>query len=205
MDMRHVVPSARLRAAEDAPEGRMTGLVATYDDKYDIGFGFQESIQRGAFDEWLREHPVLPIYYQHGHRFAQAPIGVGTFRSTPEGLEADVELFMDNPTSQAVYRVGKAGGGSWEWSIGFRPTEDGIETKDRGQTEVITRAKLHEASIVLMGANPNTKTIEVRETPEEVEREIAAAGVEIPEHLLANLDRAEVRDIVRDLIAAEGV
>lgn len=191
-----------MERAEDDAEGIVRGYVTTWDQPYDIGWGWQEEIARGAFTESLQRGAV-PIMWQHD--WDAGPIGVT--RSTTEddkGLLFEVELFLDDPRARAVYRA-MAAGALREWSIGFYAEEILERTADK--VDRVTKGRLAETSVVVRGANPNTSTIEVRKAPEDVAPAVeptpepAPVTREIPAELLARLAEPHVRAVISSALS----
>jgi HK97 family phage prohead protease len=201
--------------AEGAPEGVVRGYVTTWDDPYNIGYGWNEEIARGAFSADLATRVALPIMYQH--QWDAGPIGVTrSITEDSHGLLMEVQLFLDNERAASIYRAMEAKA-LREWSIGFYPEviEENLET----QTDRVTQGRMAEASVVVRGANPNTSTIEVRTEPpavrcakcdadqelEDLEAEEAAraaaeaANAEVPAPLTDEVIRSSsLRALVRD-------
>ncbi|GAA2141568.1 hypothetical protein GCM10009760_25870 [Kitasatospora kazusensis] len=185
--------SVEFRAADDAPEGVVRGYVTTFGNSYDIGYGWQERIERGAFAEQIRSG-ALPIMWQHD--WDAGPIGVTRALTEDEhGVLAEAELFMDDPRGRAVWRAMQAGA-LREWSIGFYPE---IIRSDAAEpnTDIIERGRLAEASVVVRGANPETTTLEVRAA--DSNQGVKPTLARVPEFLLDQLDQAHVRELVRGL------
>ena len=145
-----------LRAAEDLGEGVVRGVVTTFDDPYPIGRSLREVITRSTFD--LSQS--VPLFFEH--RWGDGPIGVSrSLAAGSDGLEAEFELFLDDPRARSVWRAMKAGA-LREFSIGFMPTELTEERSAEHTTEKIIKGDLIEVSSVVRGANPNTETVSTR-------------------------------------------
>lgn len=167
MDPRSI--PAVLRAAVDAEgapiEGVLTGYGAVYETPYKIpGTRRRESLSSSAFvDNIAERNGAVPIFWGHGWaKEANAtPIGVAHVRSDEQALHIErAELFVDiSAEAQAVWRA-YAAGALREWSVGFKPAENGISV--RGDLDYITRGELLELSMVVKGAG-YTDTTSVRE------------------------------------------
>jgi HK97 family phage prohead protease len=163
MPLRHIPLEISIRETPGSNEPTLVGHSSTYGVKYPIGRNTTESIRSGAFDRSIRErNGVIPIYYQHNwkpERGAHAPIGHAEVRSDETGLHTTASLYTDiSPEAAAVHRAA-LNGALREWSVGFLPTADGIQVRDRN--EEITDADLYEASIVVKGAGV-TDMLQVR-------------------------------------------
>lgn len=218
--LRYAPIELRAAATPDAPQGILEGYASVYDVEYRIGYGLNEAIAPGAFSDSLAKRDnVLPVFYQHDWN---NPIGYARASEDEKGLHVQAHLFTDvNPTAASVYAA-TAAGALREWSIGFVPTT--IETRSEDQTadaptvEYVLAADLLEASVVVKGANPATEMVGVRaevaeETVPEMEDAPPAEATDgplldaaadlvddpaLPEHLLDNIDKEYVRDILRD-------
>lgn len=151
------IAGAEFRALGDEGSGAFEALVSAYGTTYDIGWGWQERIERGAFAS--AEGESVPIMYQH--QWGMAPIGDGIASETDLGLIIRGQLYLDeDPFVARIYRAMKAKA-LREWSVGFCP--EAMEwTDDEPEVDIITLATLLEASVVLRGANPDTATLDLR-------------------------------------------
>ncbi len=141
-------------------EGIVEALVAAFDVEYPIGGGLREVIRPGAFSGAVGE--PIAVFYQHGHQHGHAPIGTALAREeTSEGLRIEARLFLaESEKARATYAALEAGA-LREWSVGFRPIK--TRESDRGRLIEVLEAELPEVSAVLVGANPSTQTLAVRE------------------------------------------
>lgn len=196
--------SVELRAAEDGPEGAVVGYVTKFEPAYNVFPGLREKIAPGAFEEDLKASDgAIPLFWQHDHY--AGPIGVGVVKADDTGYLLDGLLFIeDDPRARGVFRAMEKRA-LREWSVGFLPSEIvATEEEDGTVLETITSARLLESSVVMLGANPNTETLDVRKSqaaPEATEAPAAPAAPVVPEFLLARLDETHVRSIVADLLA----
>lgn len=166
LNHRQLPGSFELREMDGSSEGVLVGVVTTYDSPYDIGWGFRESIESGAFDDSLEKQGTIPVFYQHNHRDGSTPIGVARMVPGDSGsLTMRAELFLDDPQAAAVFRAAKAGA-LREWSVGFYYGDEeagDLVVNKKEQLLTVRRGDLAEVSIVLRGANPETHTLDVRE------------------------------------------
>lgn len=170
-------------AAEgDESSGAITALVSAYDVKYLIGWRLWHTIEAGAFTDSIAEQAAIPLFWQHSWQYTeQAPIGHATAEETDEGLVITGTLYVDaDPSIARVYEAMKAGA-IREWSIGYRVLEIRTDSDDDDH-EFVTKGELLEASSVLRGANPETKTLQVasqllgRDLTESEAASLAAGG-----------------------------
>jgi HK97 family phage prohead protease len=191
--LRHL--SVELRAATDAPEGVVVGYATVWNTEYPIGYGQKEVIQRGAFADSIKRQSNKPVYLEHDWK--AGPIGHLTAIEDETGLRIEAQLYIDtSERARNVFRAMQAGA-MCEWSVGFLPDADGIKSDGkRPGLDIVTRGDLREASVVNMGANPDTSTVEVRtaETPEqETEEENLVDQIKV---LLARLLAGEAQELV---------
>jgi phage head maturation protease len=102
-------------------EGKMPKLVGTlavFDEWAEIKGSeghFMERLSRGAFTKTIRDHPDVPVMYQHGQDPQIGPKPLGTIDrlvETPRGVDYEVSLFdVDYVRSiLPALRAGKAAG-----------------------------------------------------------------------------------------------
>ena len=153
-----------LKATNDET-GTFRALVSVFGvvDSYD------EMIMPGAFAKSLErfgEDPI-PILWNHQWGEMDAHLASAKGIETDEGLEIEAQFDMDDPASQKAYRLLKSGRikefsiGGFEPSGGVRHTEiDGRDVWEIHEFELV------EVSLVLRGANPETRLIDVKSAAE---------------------------------------
>lgn len=200
-------------AGDDAPTwfdssrhvGRVEAFPSVFGRAYRMGFYTYHQIEPGAFDASLAEQDAIPLYVQHNWDWSERPpIGTG-FEASEADVAGEVDddggqarglliagAFYDTDDGRSTY-YGLADRALREWSIGYLIEEYTVEEDDEaGRTVLhVTRAQLWEASVVLRGANPYTRTLEVAArdaggiTAEDVRQlireELDAAGAGSPE------------------------
>ena len=95
------------------------------------------------------------------HQWDQ-PIGRGTVKVGRKQAVFDGHFFLDTAAGMEGYKTVKAMGNLQEWSFGFRvlEAEDG-EFEDRG-VQFLKKLELFEVSPVLVGANRETRTVDIK-------------------------------------------
>ncbi len=156
-----------VRSEEDSGgAGELLGVVTTYNSPYPIPGAFREQVMEGAFDASLEKHPVIPVYLQHGHIRGAAPIGEATKALGESGrLTMLVRLYLeDSGDARVAYRAARSGA-LREWSVGmfYGKNEGDIDVDSAERLVSIREADLREISLVLIGQNPETETLDVRE------------------------------------------
>lgn len=156
--------SASVKAA-DADTGIVTALVSAYGvvDSYD------EEIMPGAFTKSLERFgdDPIPILWNHEWGVMDAHLAEATGEDTDEGLVMTMQFDMDDPTSVKAFRLLKSRRIK-EFSIGGFEPSDGIRRVEKdGQTIwQVYEFELIEVSLVLRGANPETRLIDVKSAAE---------------------------------------
>jgi HK97 family phage prohead protease len=144
--------------AEAAGEGIVRAIPCVWDVTYRISATRSERVRRGAFAASIRQHPNVPIFQEH--RWDQ-PIGHSTsLEETSRGLEMTALLYLDSERGRSAWKALKAGALK-EWSVGFLPQTLSQDPNDP-RIDVVERARLLECSCVVLGANPETSTVDVR-------------------------------------------
>lgn len=169
-----------LEAKEEDGVGKVKALVSAYNVDYRMGWQTNHRMQVGTFAESLAANANVPLFWQHNWNYTeQPPIGVATGEETARGLVITGEFFLDTEAGRAVFNANKAGA-LREWSIGYRieeySSDAGSDKSDDIETWTITKAELMEASSVLRGANPKTKTLTVASLFERSGLEVANEG-----------------------------
>lgn len=149
-------------ATGGAPEGTFKALVSAYGVKCRVGYQLWHTMTQGMFAQSIAVQPSIPIFWQHGWDFSEAaPIGHTTGAAeTADGLELTGIIYLESPDGAACHRALRAGA-LREWSVGYKP-ETMRADPDDGHHYYIETAELLEASIVLRGANPETRTIDTQ-------------------------------------------
>ena len=156
-----------LKAADD-DTGTFRALVSVFGvvDSYD------EVIMPGAFTKSLEEfgdNPI-PILWNHDWYDLDAHLASAKGVETDEGLEIEAQFDMDDPAAQKAYRLLKSGR-IREFSIGGYEPSGAVRLSERDGKDVweIHEFKLVEVSLVLRGANPDTRLIDVKSAAELVD------------------------------------
>lgn len=161
--------------AADEDAGTATALVSAFEvvDSYD------EMIMPGAFDKSLEQFgdDPIPILWNHQWGVMDAHLAEAKGEVTDEGLVVSMQFDMSDPTSAKAFRLLKSKRIK-EFSIGGFEPADGIKRVEKDGRDVwaIYEFELVEVSLVLRGANPDTRLIDVKSAAELV----AAAAIEDP-------------------------
>jgi HK97 family phage prohead protease len=151
--------------AADADAGTVTALVSAFGvvDSYD------EEIMPGAFEKSLEQFgdDPIPILWNHQWGVMDAHLAEAKGEETDEGLVVTMQFDMDDPTSVKAFRLLKSRRIK-EFSIGGFEPADGIRRVEKDGEIVwqIYEFELVEISLVLRGANPETRLIDVKSAAE---------------------------------------
>lgn len=151
--------------AADADAGTVTALVSAFGvvDSYD------EEIMPGAFEKSLEKFgdDPIPILWNHQWGVMDAHLAEAKGEETEEGLVVTMQFDMDDPTSVKAFRLLKSRRIK-EFSIGGFEPADGIRRVEKDGEIVwqIYEFELVEISLVLRGANPETRLIDVKSAAE---------------------------------------
>ncbi|MFF7683169.1 HK97 family phage prohead protease [Microbacterium sp. NPDC007973] len=153
-----------LKAANE-DEGTATALVSAFEvvDSYD------EMIMPGAFDKSLEQFgdDPIPILWNHQWGVMDAHLAEAKGEITDEGLVVTMQFDMSDPTSAKAFRLLKSKRIK-EFSIGGFEPVDAIKRVEKDGRDVwaIYEFELIEVSLVLRGANPDTRLIDVKSAAE---------------------------------------
>lgn len=153
-----------LKAADDE-SGSFRALVSVFGvvDSYD------EEIMPGAFAKSLERFgdDPIPILWNHQWGDMDAHLASAKGVETDEGLEIEAQFDMDDPASVKAYRLLKSGRIK-EFSIGGFEPSGGVRLVEKDERDVweIHEFELVEVSLVLRGANPETRLIDVKSAAE---------------------------------------
>lgn len=147
--------------AEMGGDGAVTAVVST--------FGIVDSdgdvVRQSAFTDGQE----VPMVWSHDWA---DPVGKGTISVQPDRAIFNGQFFMDTQRGAEAFKTVRAMGGLQEWSWGFRVLDaevsdapDGQETNSwygPGKAQYINRTEVFEVSPVLVGANRQTGTLDIK-------------------------------------------
>lgn len=170
------MPTVFTAADDTGQSGRLKALVSAYGNKYRIGLATWHTIDHGAFAASIADQPAIPLYKEHDWTSGGVPVGHATATETDDGLEIDGELYIDSdPIVKRLWEALKAGA-IREYSIGYSVLTQTVDEED-DEHFTVNEGELLEASAVLRGANPATKTLQVA-------KEIEAPTIKVVEPLV---------------------
>lgn len=151
--------------ATDDETGTFRALVSVFGvvDSYD------EEIMPGAFTKSLEQFgdDPIPILWNHQWGAMDAHLASAKGIETDEGLEIEARFDMEDPASVKAYRLLKSKRIK-EFSIGGFEPSGGVRLVEKDGRDVweIHEFELVEVSLVLRGANPETRLIDVKSAAE---------------------------------------
>lgn len=163
MQTKHI--TVGLKAADDdKPEGRFTGYASVFGNKDSYG----DVIVKGAFSESLASYGEngagIPCYWSH--QMSDPMMNIGHTVSAYEdehGLKVDVQLDLDNPNGAYTHKLIQEGRVS-QMSFAFDIEDFAFaQSEELGDYMELRKLKIHEVSVVQVGANQSTELLAVKE------------------------------------------
>jgi Escherichia/Staphylococcus phage prohead protease len=145
----------KIKSVDDT--GSFTGLGAAYNN-VDLG---GDRILPGAFTRTLAAGKQFPLLWQHD---PSNPIGTAKVTDTPQGLQVEGTLLLQDPTAQKAYLFLKSGV-IRGMSIGYETIQSSMD----GDTRVLKELRLWEISVVTFPMNTDA-TISSVKSPSALER-----------------------------------
>jgi HK97 family phage prohead protease len=156
---------ARVKAAgpdDGLNDGEFRALVSVFGNRDLVG----DVVMPGAFEktlqDWQESGAPIPVLW--GHRFDDPDYNIGHVlgaEETDKGLEVHAALDLENAKAAQVYRLLK-GRRVKEFSFAY-DIEDAQPGKLDGEpVNELHAVKLHEVSVVPLGANPDTELLAVK-------------------------------------------
>lgn len=153
-------------------------------------FGDDEAQEKGfvravisTFDIVDRDNDVITasaikdgtevIMASWGHKWGELPIGKGVLKVSGNQAVFEGNFFLHTTAGRETYETVKALANSQEWSWGFSILPGGSEIKrvDGKEIRYIHAVEPYEVSPVLVGANPQTGTLDIKSASMEEETE----------------------------------
>lgn len=199
--------NTRIKSAEDAPddnagdvtdEGVFTGYASVFGNTDSYG----EVVVKGAFAESLEAQPVFPVYWSH--QMSDPMMNIGKTLEISEddhGLFVKAQLDLETPMGAQVHRLIKDGRVN-QMSFAF-DVEDFKQAKsaDGGEDIVeLHKLKLHEVSVVQVGANQATELLDVKSRVTHVK-----ASTDLSDDNEGKLDKAIalIQEVIADSSTSE--
>lgn len=155
--------NTELKAApesSDDAEGVFTGYASIFGNVDSYG----EVVAKGAFAESLREQPSVPVYWSHQMSNPMMNIGKTIeLREDDRGLFVKAQLDLDSEMGAQVHRLikdGRVGQMSFAFDVEDYAMVDSAEL---GPYVELRKLKVHEVSVVQVGANQATELLDVKD------------------------------------------
>lgn len=189
----------------DGEKGRIVGYASTWTREPD---SYGDIVKQGAFVESLKaiadEGRVLPFLFNHDGANLNAYIGkVVEMEEDDHGLKFEAE-FDETPEAQRARDLAKDGR-LCKFSFAYDVLEQGtVKLEDGREANELRKLNIHEISLVLYPANPDTSVIEVKagrrnsakdETSLSRVKELAGEIESIINSLLADDDRDDEAEV----------
>lgn len=155
----------QLKEPEDGESGESGELVA-YASVFDNIDSYGDVIRKGAFTEtlaeWEKSGNQIPLLYGHDFRDPFANIGAVTEAVEDDhGLKITAKLDLDNAKAAQVFRLLREKRLN-QMSFAFDVVEGGELKVDDNWCFEIRKVRLHEVSVVPIGANQETEVLDVK-------------------------------------------
>lgn len=167
---KQVIAHVKEPLIEDQVEGTFTGYAAVFGNVDSYG----DVIVKGAFAESLTEYGPdgagIPCYWSHEMRNPMLNIGVTTAaQETDRGLLVEVKLDIDNnPNAAYAHRLIREKRVR-QMSFAFDVLDAGWGERDGERIYELRKLRLHEVSVVPIGANQETELLAAKARQEALE------------------------------------
>lgn len=171
--------SARFQVkATDDEAGTFRAVVSVFGNVDSYGDRMVKGSFSKSLEEWEERGAAIPFLWDHAIGDPFAYVGELTeAKETDEGLEVAGRFDMDDEFSRKSYRLMKSGRVR-EFSFGFFIRSAGfVEDEDEGVVREVKDVDLIEVSMTQIGANRETRLVEVR-SASDGRPEVRAAAAE---------------------------
>lgn len=165
---RVITAAAKFKAAET--EGEAEGAVTAYVAVFDNVDLHGDRIVKGAFTrtlgEWSAKGGKIPVVWSHQSNDPDMFLGtVSKATEDDDGLKVEMQLDLDHPKAARAFQLIKDGAvDQYSFHYGIRKYE--VEQADNGDSIWnLTDLDIYEVGPTLRGANPETRTVDVKEAP----------------------------------------
>lgn len=157
---KHINTRIKTADPEGSPEGTFTGYASVFGNVDSYG----DVVVKGAFEESLATQKVFPVYWSHQMSDPMMNIGKTLeIREDDHGLFVKAQLDLETPMGAQVHRLIKDGRVN-QMSFAFDVEDYAFADSDeKGQHVELRKLKLHEVSVVQVGANQQTELLEVKD------------------------------------------
>lgn len=144
----------------DDPEGTFTGYASVFGNVDSYG----EVVVKGAFEDALKAQSTYPVYWSHQMSDPMMNIGKTVdIREDDHGLYVKGQLDLETPMGAQVHRLIKDGRVN-QMSFAFDVEDYAFaSSEEKGEYVELRKLKLHEVSVVQVGANQATELLDVKD------------------------------------------
>lgn len=161
------IKNADIKIKAGPDDGLADGQFEAYASVFGNVDSYGDVVVKGAFAdtlaEWKASDNRLPALF--GHRFDDPDYNIGHVEEAIEddhGLKVRVQLDLDSPKAAQVYRLLK-GRRISQMSYAYDVLEGGpAKSEELGDYYELRKLKLHEVSVVPIGANQETEVLGVK-------------------------------------------
>lgn len=179
------IKNAPVQVKAGPDDGLKDGQFEAYASVFGNVDSYGDVVVKGAFAdtiaEWNASENVLPALF--GHRFDDPDFNIGHVEEASEddhGLKVLIQLDLESPKAAQVYRLLK-GRRISQMSYAYDVLEGGpAKDEERGDYYELRKLKLHEVSVVPIGANSETEVLGVKALTDAI-----AAGIKEGRELAA--------------------
>lgn len=177
-------------------EGQFTAYASVFGNKDSYG----DVVVKGAFADslkaWEKSSNVLPLLF--GHNFSDPDYNLGSVIDAKEddhGLKVTAQLDLESPKAAQVYRLLK-GRRISQMSFAYDIEEAESVTKNEEHVYELRKLKIHEVSVVPLGANQETEILAVKSNAEA----LASSKAQFNDEQLAAL--ASAHEVLSQILEA---
>lgn len=187
-----------LKVAEGDPEGTVKAVISTFNIKdLDGDVVTPEAIKDGT--------PVRLSAW--GHNWEKLPVGRGVLKNNGKQAVFEGVFFMGTQAGRETYETVKGLAELQEWSWGFTVPDGGWRKGELNGERVrfIDKTKPIEVCPVMIGANPETGTLDIKSAPAEevVEESTVEEGIEVEAPVEELEEKAADEEVVEKADEAE--
>lgn len=183
------IKNAKIQIKAGPDDGLKEGQFEAYASVFGNVDSYGDVVVKGAFadtiEEWSKSDNLLPLLF--GHRFDDPDFNLGHVEEASEddhGLKVLAQLDLESPKAAQTYRLLK-GRRISQMSYAYDVLEGGpAKDEERGDYYELRKLKLHEVSVVPIGANSETEVLGVKALTEAIAagmkegRELAATHID---------------------------
>ena len=149
---------------KDHAENEHIKVIQGIGNAYEVIDSVKDFTERGAFDNTIKDNPVIPAFNSH-----MVPIGMVTLNNADAGLGVKMEVNTGTTEGKDAYALAKQfheKGRPMEMSIGYQTIKEESGIRKGQAVNLLQEVKVHEVSLVIWGANPESVVTDVKNKSE---------------------------------------